>query len=85
MIEFVPLDLLDDVIQQFNLGQVLVALFVLSVLGSLALSRKLLSLNVIVFGLVFLLAPSNLSPIEYKLLGLALVVIGPVLYTTART
>ncbi|MEM4782135.1 MAG: hypothetical protein QXG03_11330 [Halalkalicoccus sp.] len=84
MIEIVPLDLLDDVIQQFNLGQVLVALFVLSVLGSLALSRKVLSLNVIVFGLIFLLAPSNLSPIEYKLLGVALIAIGPILYTTAR-
>lgn len=83
MIEFVTLAF-DGLIQNYNLGQVLIALFVLSVLGSFALSKKLLSLNVIVFGLLFLLAPSNLSPIQYKLLGLALIAIGPVLYTTAR-
>lgn len=83
MIEFVTLAF-DGLIQNYNLGQVLIALFVLSVLGSFALSKKLLSLNVIVFGLVFLVAPSNLSPIQYKLLGLALIAIGPVLYTTAR-
>lgn len=85
MIEFVPLELFDDFIQNYNLGQVLVAVFVLSVLGSFALSKKLLSLNVILFGVLFLLAPSNLSPISYKFLGLALVVIGPILYTTARS
>lgn len=84
MIEFVTLAF-DGLIQNYNLGQVLIALFVLSVLGSFALSKKLLSLNVIVFGLLFLLAPSNLSPIQYKLLGLALIAIGPVLYTTARS
>lgn len=83
MIEFVTLAF-DGLIQNYNLGQVLIALFVLSVLGSFALSKKLLSLNVILFGLLFLLAPSNLSPIQYKILGLVLVAIGPVLYTTAR-
>ncbi|WP_122089247.1 hypothetical protein [Halalkalicoccus subterraneus] len=85
MIEFVPLQLLDDIIQAYNLGQVLIAVFVLAVLGSFALSKKLLSLNVVLFGVVFLLAPSNLSPLPYKMFGLALIVIGPVLYTTARS
>lgn len=84
MIEFVPLDLFDDLIQDYHLGHVLIAVFVLSVLGSFALSKKLLSLNVIVFGLLFLVLPEGLSSVEYKLLGVALVVIGPILYTTAR-
>lgn len=84
MIEFVPLDLFDDLIQDYHLGHVLVSLFVLAVLGSFALSKKLLSLNVIVFGLVFLLIPEGSASVEYKLLGVALVVIGPILYTTAR-
>lgn len=85
MLEFVPLGLLDDIIQSYNLGQVLVLAFVASVLGSLALSKKLLSVNVIVFGLLFMIAPSNLTPLPYKLLGVALIVMGPVLYTTARS
>lgn len=84
MFEFVPLDLLDDFLLDYHLGHVLVLAFVASVLGSFALSKKLLSLNVILFGVIFMLAPSNLAPLPYKLLGLALVVIGPVLYTTAR-
>jgi hypothetical protein len=84
MIEFVPLDLVDDIIQDYHLGHVLVLAFIGAALGSFALSKKLLSLNVVVFGLIFMLAPSNLAPLPYKLLGLALIVIGPVLYTTAR-
>lgn len=84
MIEFVPLDLFDDLIQDYHLGHVLISVFVLSILGSFALSKKLLSLNVIAFGLLFLIVPNTISSIEYKLLGVALIVIGPVLYTTAR-
>lgn len=84
MLEFVPLQLLDDIIQSYHLGQVLILVFVVSVLGSLALSKKILSINVLVFGLLFMLAPSNLAPLPYKLLGVALIVMGPVLYTTAR-
>ncbi|MFC7008320.1 hypothetical protein [Halalkalicoccus salilacus] len=85
MLEFVPLGLLDDVIQSYNLGQVLVLALVVSVLGSLALSKKLLSINVLMFGLLLMIAPSNLTPLPYKLLGIALIVMGPVLYTTARS
>lgn len=85
MIEFVPLQILDDFTRSYHVGQVLVAVFVLSVLGSFALSKKLLSLNVIVFGLLFLLVPNTISATPYKMLGIALIVIGPILYTTARS
>lgn len=85
MLESVPLQLVDDIVQSYNLGQVLILAFVASVFGSLALSKKLLSINVVVFGLLFMIAPSNLAPLPYKLLGVALIVMGPVLYTTARS
>ncbi len=85
MLEFVPLGLLDSFIQNYHMGQVLVALFVLAVVGSFGLSKKLLSLNVIAFGLLFLIVPNTVSSIEYKLLGVALIFIGPILYTTARS
>lgn len=82
----VPLPLVDDILLQFNVGQVLLLVFVLVVLGSLPLrSRKVLSLNVLAFGLVFLLTPSSLAPLPYKFLGIALLVVGPMLYVTARS
>lgn len=81
----VPLPLVDDILRQYNVGQALLAAFVLAVLGSIPLgSRKLVSLNLVVFGLVFLVTPSSLAPIEYKFLGLALLVASPVLFMTAR-
>lgn len=77
----VPLPLVDDILRQYNVGQALLAAFVLAILGSIPLgSRKLLSLNLVVFGLVFLVTPVSLAPIEYKFLGLALLVASPVLY-----
>lgn len=85
MIESVPLALLDDFLIDYNVGQALVVVFVLSVLAVLPLkSRKMLSLNVIVFGLIFLLTPASLAPLTFKFLGVALVVVGPMLYITAR-
>lgn len=85
MIEFVPLPLIDDFLMDYNVGQALLLGFVLAMLATLPLkSRKVLSLNVIIFGLLFTLTPASLAPLEFKLLGIALVVIGPMLYITAR-
>ncbi|ADJ14109.1 hypothetical protein [Halalkalicoccus jeotgali] len=84
MLEFVPLQPLDDFIQNYSFAQVLVVAFILSVLGSFPLSKKLLSLNVVLFGVLFLLVPATVSSVSYKLLGVALIVIGPILFTTAR-
>ena len=84
MIEPVPLPLIDDFLINYNVGQALLLLFVLSVLAAIPLgSRKVLSLNAIVFGLLFVLTPSNLAPLQYKFLGIALLVVAPLLYTTA--
>lgn len=85
MLELVPLDLLDNFLLDYHAGHALLAGFVLSVLGLLPLkSGKLLSLNVIIFGLLFLLIPTALASVEFKLFGLVLLVIGPVLYTVSR-
>jgi len=85
MIEFVPLPLVDDFVNQYNAGQALLLLFVLSVLAAIPLgSRKVLSLNAIAFGLLFVVTPTDLAPLEFKFLGLALLVVAPVLYVTAN-
>lgn len=82
---FAPLPLIDDFLLPYNVGQALLLVFVLVVLGSLPLrSRKVLSLNLIIFGLVFLLTPASMAPIHFRFLGIALVVVGPMLYVTAR-
>lgn len=82
---FAPLPLLDDFLLPYNVGQALLVVFFLSILGVLPLgSRKVLSLNIIAFGVIFLLTPVSLAPMHYKFLGLALVVLGPMLYVTGR-
>lgn len=84
MIEFAPLPLIDDFLLNYNLGQALLLLFVLSVLAVIPLgSRKMLSLNTIAFGLVFVLTPASLAPLEFRLFGIALLVVAPLLYVTA--
>ncbi|UPV74792.1 hypothetical protein M0R89_01675 [Halorussus limi] len=86
MLEFAPLPLIDDFLLKYNLGQVFVFLFVLSVLAAIPLgSRKVLSLNAITFGLLFVVTPASMAPLPFKFLGIALLVIAPVLYVTART
>jgi len=80
-----PLQFVDDFLRQFNAGQSLLLLFVLSVLGVLPLrSRKALSANLMVFGLVFIATPSLLAPFHYRLLGVGLLVLGPVVYVTGQ-
>lgn len=76
-----PMPVVDDFLLNYNLGQVLVLLFVLSVVGVLPMnSQRLVALNTMVFGVLFLVTPSSLAPLQYKFLGLALLVVGPLLY-----
>lgn len=84
MIEFVPMPLIDDFIRPFDVGQALLLLFVLSVLGTLALkSGRVIAVTLITFGLIFTITPTSLAPIHYRYLGLTLLIVGPLLYTTA--
>ncbi|MFH5799812.1 hypothetical protein [Haladaptatus sp. CMAA 1911] len=84
MFEFVPLPLVDDFLLKINVGDAVFALFALSLLASIPLkSRKVLSLNSILFGVLFLLIVSMGAPPTYAYLGVVLLVVAPLLYTTA--
>lgn len=83
----VPLQLIDNTIRQFNAGQILVALFVVAVLGTLPLkSMKAVAINIILFGTILVVTPTSLTgdQIIYRLLGVALLVVGPMLFVAAR-
>ena len=79
-----PLQVVDSFLLNYNVGQALLLGFVLATVGILPLkSQRLLGINTIVFGLVFALTPQSIVPIHYLFLGIALLVVGPLLYTTA--
>lgn len=85
MIE-VPLQAIDNLLTPFNVGHILLGVFVLAILGSLPLkSMKVIGLNVIAFGAIFLLLPLNMTgdTILFRLFGTVLVIIGPMLYAAA--
>jgi FtsH-binding integral membrane protein len=93
MIE-IPLQLVDSFLLKVNLGDALIVGFALGFLAVLPKkSRKLLTLHLVTFGALFLMSPLGLyevqemsvlaKPIQYKLLGLVLLIVSPVLYTTA--
>lgn len=85
---FTPLPLVDDFLASYHVGHALLVLFVVSIVGTIPLgSRKIVSVNALLFGVLFLVSPiSQLGsdPFVYRFLGIALVVLAPVLYTTAR-
>jgi uncharacterized membrane protein HdeD (DUF308 family) len=86
MLPFAPLQVIDSFLLQYNVGQALLALFILTTLAALPLrSRKILGLNTLVFGLIFLLTPTpGLQPVHYQFLGIALLFVGPFLVITGR-
>ena len=91
-----PLQLVDSFLLNYNVGDALVVVFALGLLATLPMrSRKVTTLHIITFGLVFLLTPASAmsvegsthllgSSLQYKMLGLLLLVVGPVFYTTAN-
>ena len=87
MFELVPLQLLESFLLDYHLGHVLTLLFGLSVLGSIPLgSRKFVSLNVLIFGLLFVITPlstMNNEPI-YRFFGIILIIIAPILWSFAN-
>lgn len=79
-----PLQVIDSFLLNYNVGQALLLVFALSVVGTLPLkSRRVLAIVVTLFGVVFLLTPVAVMPIHYLFLGITLLVIGPMLYATA--
>lgn len=80
-----PLQLVDSFLLDYHLGHVLLLVFVLAIAGSLPLkSQRVVGLNIIAFGAIFAMAPFTTMPAIYILLGLALLVIGPMVYFTAE-
>jgi hypothetical protein len=86
MLPFAPLQVIDSFLLQYNVGQAILALFILTTLGALPLrSRKILGLNTIAFGLLFFLTPTpSMQPVHYQFLGVALIFVGPFLVITGR-
>lgn len=82
-----PLQVVDNFLLQYHVGQALFLVFVVATLGVLPLkSRKMIGVQTVTFGLIFLLTPASLlgnDPI-YKLFGLALLVVGPFLLVTGK-
>ena len=79
-----PLQALDSFLLPYDLWQVLVVLFVLVMLASLPLrSRQILALNTLAFGVLFVALPISMSTLTFRLFGIALVLVAPLLYVTA--
>lgn len=86
MAGFVELQLIDDFLLNYNVGHAVLALFVLTVpLGIVKSSRKLLALIFIAFGGLFIAVPSIDADagISFAMFGVVLMVVGPVLFSTA--
>lgn len=80
-----PLQVIDRFLLDYNVGQALLLVFFLGAVGVLPLkSQKLLALHVTAFGLLFILTPQSLVPVHYLFLGVALMLVGPILYVTGR-
>jgi len=80
-----PLQVIDNFLLDYHIGHALLVVFALVMLASLPLrSRKVLALNTILFGIVFMVTPFQMveTPM-FRLAGLGLVVLSPLLYVTA--
>ncbi|MFB6068759.1 MAG: hypothetical protein ABEJ90_02415 [Halobacterium sp.] len=79
-----PLQVIDSFLLNYNVGQALLLVFILATVGTLPLkSRRLVAINVVLFGVIFIMMPSALVPVHYLFLGIVLLVVGPMLYVTA--
>ncbi len=80
-----PLQFVDGILLEFNMGQILLIGFLLATVGALPLkSQRLIGLNTALFGLIFIVTPADMMPDLYLFLGITLIVIGPIVYATAK-
>mgnify|MGYP006289153995 CR=1 FL=1 len=86
MLPFAPMQLLDDFLINYNIGQALLLLFVLSLpVGYVRGSRKITAINLALFGAIFVVIPSiGGGSSLFAFLGIALLVLAPMLYATAE-
>jgi hypothetical protein len=79
-----PLQVIDSFLLNYEIGQVLLLAFVAGTVGLLPLgSRKVLGMHFVGFGLIFLMTPQAINSKIYLFVGLSLIVLGPMLFTTA--
>ncbi|UPM42249.1 hypothetical protein [Halocatena salina] len=82
-----PLQAIDNFLLQYNIGHVLVLVFVLGLLGTLPLrSKTITGLHLGAFGLLFLITPLSLlgGQVVLKLVGIGLVFLGPMVIVTGK-
>jgi hypothetical protein len=79
-----PLQVVDTFLLDYHVGHALLLGFVVTTLGAVPLgSRRLVAINTVVFGLLFMLTPVAIMPSVFLFLGMALLVVGPIVYVTA--
>ena len=79
-----PLQVVDSFLLNYNIGQILLVVFALGTLGLLGLgSKKVLGLHFGAFGLIFVMTPQAINTKIYLFIGLALIVIAPMIFATA--
>jgi len=81
---FAPLPVVDEFLRSYNLAQITLLLLILAAVGNLVVARsmKLLGLNLLAFGLLFLALPGSTAPYVFRVIGIVLIVLGPMLFTT---
>jgi len=95
MLPPVPLQVFNDFIASYNLGDVLLLVVLLaSLVAIVQRSNKMFSIHLLTFGLLFIVLPGNMlepstgsvfgTVAMYKFVGLALIVLAPVIYAVSR-
>ncbi|MFP4589858.1 MAG: hypothetical protein ACLFMX_08770 [Halobacteriales archaeon] len=83
----IPLNFIDNLLLELGVGQVLIAVFVLAMLAALPLrSPKVLAINVVAFGIIFILTPYWVVD-GYNLFlyaGIAMIFVGTMGFVYAR-
>lgn len=81
-----PLQLVDDFLMNYHVGHALLLAFLGAVGAGFAVNRsvKVVGLQFIMFGLLFIVTPSTMMPTTFLYLGIGLVVIGPVIAISAE-
>lgn len=90
-----PLQLFNDIVANYNFGDVLLLVAILGAIVTLVQrSNKLFGLHLLSMGLLFVILPVGMLEPEpgsllgtaemYKFVGLALMVLAPIIYTVSR-
>lgn len=77
----------DAILIEYHIGQILLLGLLVTTVGALPLkSQQLIGLNTTLFGLIFVVTPASMyeNSLLYLFLGLTLLVLGPVVYATAK-